>query len=464
MRHDLVLVLGVLFLPVLQPTAAHGQDISKALLPSNGVWKARFDGRLDGELKGAREVSPIRITVRNNRISWREGDHVFAGEISAGTTPLVTIRQDGPNGFVAVHSGKLVKEGHIVTTWFNNQGGSGDFELVLDTDALNLETEAFVGLFHVMRTKSRQIAFTYTITAETPDERVEKWVVNLPEPPATGSQTIDKVEFAVKGIAAEWTKNKDTSPLRRGFLSTVLGTEGGAAGKITVTANYTATMYERRLSAGKSPVPVEMLSAEEVKAFTAPTFTCDYRDVGVQEWIKKHGLTKTKGETPLRFASRAFQAVQKHLRYELPNDEADFFRCSRTVKKGRGDCGASNLLFCGILRNSGIPARVYCGRMVLNPKPGDSHSRGEFFVESVGWVPVDATAPVGDGRVDFRRFWTDPGQYFATSLETDWGIDLPGSGIQRLAWIHQYIVPFRSNRKATWDGFKLRESFVLIER
>jgi hypothetical protein len=327
-----------------------------------------------------------------------------------------------------------------------------------------LHTEPFTGPFHIVSHKSGQITLAYTITAETPDERVEKWVVNLPEPPTTGSQTIEAVEFAVSGIATKWSKHKEKSPLQRGFRSAVMGQDGGTAGKITVTANYTATMFDRRLVPGKSPVAVAGLSADEVKAFTAPTLTCDYRDEGVQEWIKKHELTKNKDETELRFAARVFQAIQKLLRYELPNSEADFFRCSRTVKKGKGDCGASNLLFCGILRNSGIPARVYCGRWIVNPKPGGSHSREEFFIQGVGWVPADATAPEGEGGDRFRHFGTDPGRYFATSLETDWQIDLPTYGVQQLPWLHQYVVPYRSNEKPTWEGFKLRESFTLTER
>lgn len=327
-----------------------------------------------------------------------------------------------------------------------------------------LPTDTFVGPFHIVSDRSRPILFVYTMTAETPDARVEKWVVNLPEPPATGSQTIKGAAFAVQGIAAEWAKNKEKSPLKRGFRTATLSKEGGVAGKIIVTATYTATMNARWLVAGKSPVAVARLSADEVKAFTAPTLTCDYRNEGVQAWIKKHGLLKTRDETPLRFASRAFQAVQTHLRYELPNSETDFFRCSRTVKMSKGDCGASNLLFCGVLRNSGIPARVFCGRWVISPQPGASHSRSEFFVDGVGWVPVDATAPAGNEGDRFRNFGTDSGYYFATSLETDWQIDLPSYGVQQLAWVHNYVVPYRSKGKPTWEGFKLQESFRLTER
>jgi hypothetical protein len=107
----------------------------------------------------------------------------------------------------------------------------------------------------------------------------------------------------------------------------------------------------------------------------------------------------------------------------------------------------------------------YCGRWIINPKPGDSHSRGEFFVKGVGWVPVDATAPEKPSdSANRKNFGTDPGLYFATSMETDWRIELPQFGVQELAWLHQYIVPYRYKDRPTWDGFKLRESFRLTER
>jgi len=326
------------------------------------------------------------------------------------------------------------------------------------------ETETFAGPYHVEVKRTQQITLTYTISAETPDDRVEKWVVNLPEPPATGSQKIDKVDFTVEGNAAEWAKRKEESALKRPFRAVVIGKDGVAPGKITITTIYKATMFDRRLVVGKPPEAVSNLSADEVRAWTAATPTCDYLDTEVQEWIEKHGLTKATEESTLRFAWRVFQVVQKNLRYELPNGEANFFRCSRTVKTGKGDCGASNLLFCAALRNSGIPARVYCGRMVINPNPGASHSRGEFYADGVGWVPVDATAPTRDGGERFERFGNDPGLYFATSLDTDWQIELPVYGVQRLTWIHQYAVPYRLKRKPTWEGFKLRESFALNEQ
>jgi hypothetical protein len=127
----LVFAIILAFVSFLPP--AYGDDAPKQLLAADARWKMRFDFRLDGELKDAEETKSHRLTVRNNRITGRtvEGDSL-AGEIVDGEIPVVTLRQDGPEGFVCFYCGKRLKEGHIVGTWFNSRGQSGDFELVLE--------------------------------------------------------------------------------------------------------------------------------------------------------------------------------------------------------------------------------------------------------------------------------------------------------------------------------------------
>lgn len=323
--------------------------------------------------------------------------------------------------------------------------------------------DPYAGPYHVEAKPTRRITFIYTIHAQTPDDKIDKWVVNLPVPPNTGSQQIESVDFALSGVKAAWKSQKDKSPLARPFKTAILGGNGGAEGKLTATVTYKAAMLQRKLVPGKPARPIEELSAAERKLTTMPTVTCNYRDEAVQKWIADHDLKKRPDENDLQFAARVFETVQKSLTYEVPAAAPDFFRCSRSIRTGTADCGASNLLVSGVLRNAGIPARVYCGRWIVHPKPGDSHSRGEFFAAGVGWVPVDATASFKAGLVQRHNFGADPALYLATSTETDWKIDLPPYGIQNLTWLHQYVVPYRKNGKSAWDGFRLEEEFRLTE-
>lgn len=132
-RLALVALASVLLAPFSGlPPAARGQG-EAALLPAEGAWKMRFDYRLDGELKDAKDRggAPLRLKVDKGHITCRDGKFSFTGEVVAGKVPIINLRQDGPDGFVSFYTGKLVKKGRIVGTWYNTIDRSGDFELVL---------------------------------------------------------------------------------------------------------------------------------------------------------------------------------------------------------------------------------------------------------------------------------------------------------------------------------------------
>jgi hypothetical protein len=111
------------------------------LLPAEGVWVLRYDDKVDGELK-AKPSSEVRwrLSVRNDRVAGSldgikpgdPSDHRMSGEVAAGKPPVVSLRQDGPKGLVCFYAGKLVAPDRVVGTWYDNRGGSGDFEM---TDA-----------------------------------------------------------------------------------------------------------------------------------------------------------------------------------------------------------------------------------------------------------------------------------------------------------------------------------------
>ncbi len=119
-----------------------GQENAKPLLAQDATWVMHYDSKLDGKLagKGDGEVR-WKIAVRNNRLSGsladsKDGDpadHRLAGEIAEGKPPIAFFRQDGPKGLVCYYSGKRIAENRLAGIWFDNRGGSGDFELFVET-------------------------------------------------------------------------------------------------------------------------------------------------------------------------------------------------------------------------------------------------------------------------------------------------------------------------------------------
>jgi hypothetical protein len=130
-----VFALGILSQPSL------AVDPPAALLPGDAIWVMHYDDEVDGEVKpkpGA-EVK-WKLTVRNDRIAGslaglKESDptdHRIAGEVVAGSPPIVSLRQDGPKGLVCYYTGKRVAAERIVGTWYDNRGSAGDFEFVVE--------------------------------------------------------------------------------------------------------------------------------------------------------------------------------------------------------------------------------------------------------------------------------------------------------------------------------------------
>ena len=126
-----LLLAFALPVPALQDTAP------TPLLPAEAVWVMRYDDQPDGDVK-AKAGGGVRwaLSVRNDRITGRlagakaadPANHQLAGEVVAGTPPLVSVRQDGPRGLVCYYVGRRVAADRIVGTWYDNRGGAGDFE------------------------------------------------------------------------------------------------------------------------------------------------------------------------------------------------------------------------------------------------------------------------------------------------------------------------------------------------
>jgi hypothetical protein len=100
----------------------------------------RYDSKLDGENTGKlADAVHWSLSVRNDRISggldgMKAGDakdHRISGEVVPGKPSIVLLRQDGPGGLVCYYTGSL-EVGRLTGTWFDNRGGRGDFEVLLD--------------------------------------------------------------------------------------------------------------------------------------------------------------------------------------------------------------------------------------------------------------------------------------------------------------------------------------------
>jgi transglutaminase-like putative cysteine protease len=101
----------------------------------------------------------------------------------------------------------------------------------------------------------------------------------------------------------------------------------------------------------------------------------------------------TEGDTPVQRARKIYLWVERSLSYESENLSADrqhFFE--RLVERGRGHCAGQSLMFIALCRANPepVPARIVCGTWMLEGGP-TLHHWAEFYLEEIGWIPVDTT-------------------------------------------------------------------------
>lgn len=114
----------------------------------------------------------------------------------------------------------------------------------------------------------------------------------------------------------------------------------------------------------------------------------------------------------MQFIHRAYLTLVKDFEFYYPSE----VKISDIVKVRKGDSSAINKVFVGILRLNGIPSRVLFGRNALSKVKGQTlswiggdsgieyeqlHTKSQFYLENVGWVPIDPSVSVKGKNSDF---------------------------------------------------------------
>jgi transglutaminase-like putative cysteine protease len=149
---------------------------------------------------------------------------------------------------------------------------------------------------------------------------------------------------------------------------------------------------------------------------------------------------------PYRKAEKIFRWMDKEIRYA---SEMTYSVMPSVLEKilseRKGDCGVQVIMFIGLCRVSGVPARWQSG-WVTRPGHQNMHDWSEFYVEPYGWLPADPSMglrksddpPVRDflfGHMDAYRLIAnmDFGGHFDPP-EKHWRSDPVDSQIGEVQW------------------------------
>jgi len=235
---------------------------------------------------------------------------------------------------------------------------------------------------------TRSFEFTYQVhfpPTENPAGPVRLWI---PLPQADGFQDLSalQIESAVahsKGHDAEY---KDA-------FAEFKPTPQQSASGFDVTLRFKATRHEHKvaLDGALKPISASLPADPMLRRYLEPDKLIPLNGV-IAQLAKEH----TAGDnTQLDKARHIYEYVVSTMRYDKSGEGWGHGDAVWACTSKRGNCTDFHSLFIGMMRASGIPARFEIGFPLPEGKiAGDIpgyHCWAEFYLNGVGWVPVDAS-------------------------------------------------------------------------
>ena len=143
-----------------------------------------------------------------------------------------------------------------------------------------------------------------------------------------------------------------------------------------------------------SPVSKNYTKADSVIISESPVIT---------EWAMK---LIGKEKNPYKIAKALYDDLIKTIRY----DDSIKYSIQDALTQKSGDSYAISVIYCSLLRASGIPAVPVSGYLIGNNAV--RHYWVEFWINGFGWIPVDPVLGAGNKIRGMMIPFEDPARYF----------------------------------------------------
>jgi transglutaminase-like putative cysteine protease len=211
------------------------------------------------------------------------------------------------------------------------------------------------------------------VVGAAPDALVEIWVALPVDRPGQRVQIID-----IEPTPAVIVEDRDNGNRILSWRLTDLGDSE------SFLCHYDFALEASPVEIGVDPDLVEPYATESTlyARFTRPEFMIE-TDGDVAALARRIVGDQTH---PYQQARLIFDWMLTNLEF-VPGGRGERSALA-TARGGAGDCTQYSLLFCGLCRSLGIPARtVTCEWLTVG-----RHVLAEFYLPPYGWVPVDASA------------------------------------------------------------------------
>jgi transglutaminase-like putative cysteine protease len=132
-----------------------------------------------------------------------------------------------------------------------------------------------------------------------------------------------------------------------------------------------------------------------------------------EELVKLGARIVGRERNPYRKAREIYRYVLTQLQVDLEYSGRDILQA---IEDRKGNPYVYAILFCALARGQGIPARPVAGYLIDRDLQAARHYWAEFYIETVGWIPVDPILGEGKIRVNIPPE-IDPYTYYFGNLD-----------------------------------------------
>jgi len=235
---------------------------------------------------------------------------------------------------------------------------------------------------------TRQFEFTYKVTVPALPPGGTPLHLWIPLPPSDHYQTIS--DLKIDGPVAYRIRTEREYGNR--FAYFVVPPERASV-PFDITLRFQATRREHRVAL-RGAYPAGLAPAKftpEIKRSLAPDHMVPLD--GVIAELAHQQLDGTNDR--LQQARKAYDYVVATMRYDKTGQGWGRGDAVWACDSKRGNCTDFHSVFIGMMRTKGIPARFEIGFPLPDDKSEGEitgyHCWAEFYIEGIGWVPVDAS-------------------------------------------------------------------------
>jgi transglutaminase-like putative cysteine protease len=179
-----------------------------------------------------------------------------------------------------------------------------------------------------------------------------------------------------------------------------------------VAQNFMVDRYSVETQVNIGRVPTEYDTSRRLyKRFTAPESLIPSDNKRIREL---GAAIVGRERNPYRKAIALYNWVIRRLEPTPDSTEMDVLAVVDGSREGNAYVYA--VLFCALARSTGVPARPVAGYLIDRDLGTSRHYWAEFYVESVGWIPVDPILGEGKIRVSLPPE-VNPGQYYFGNMD-----------------------------------------------